>query len=506
MRVTYLGHAGFLLRNARGFHLLMDPWLSASGAFLRSWFQFPENHFLADSVERLDPWSTALYVSHHHRDHFDREFLLRLDPRTPVVVARYVRRHFVHELADLGFRDIREVEHGESVEIGGFSLRLFIDESYSNEDSGILAEADGACFLNMNDCRAHDTLPVAELEGVDLFTMQFSGASGYPSAYDYDGETKDELACRKNARKFESVLQVIRDLRPRLYVPSAGPPCFLDAPLRAHNEGRPSSFPDASEFLPLVASEGCPSSFVFPGDTIELDPDRKPAAERSGRFDEQLYTRKSEVLDDYARRFETRARIPASDRSRADELAARFEEKLSALRQPLEVEHAILVTVTGIPGGADARFEIDLRERTLSRDVTPAPDSPRYHYRIANDVAGEFLATGALWDDLVLSLRYTVSRQPDEFDVVISDFMRLEASDLRGYPPKAPEVERATIRGSDGTVHEFDRWCPHQGGDLSRGRLDGGCLVCPRHGWSFDLKRGGACHENRATINSRPIS
>jgi len=34
--------------------------------------------------------------------------------------------------------------------------------------------------------------------------------------------------------------------------------------------------------------------------------------------------------------------------------------------------------------------------------------------------------------------------------------------------------------------------CPHQGGSLCDGLVEGDIVTCPRHGWEFDL-RSGAC-------------
>lgn len=44
----------------------------------------------------------------------------------------------------------------------------------------------------------------------------------------------------------------------------------------------------------------------------------------------------------------------------------------------------------------------------------------------------------------------------------------------------------------DGVVHALDAVCPHAGGPLAEGDLDGHELVCPWHGWPFDV-RTGAC-------------
>ena len=36
--------------------------------------------------------------------------------------------------------------------------------------------------------------------------------------------------------------------------------------------------------------------------------------------------------------------------------------------------------------------------------------------------------------------------------------------------------------------------CPHQGGSLGDGHLEGSCVMCPLHGWGFDVRTGAAAH------------
>lgn len=42
----------------------------------------------------------------------------------------------------------------------------------------------------------------------------------------------------------------------------------------------------------------------------------------------------------------------------------------------------------------------------------------------------------------------------------------------------------------DGTVKAMDGICPHQGGPLGKGELQGCILTCPWHGWQFDIRDG----------------
>ena len=41
-----------------------------------------------------------------------------------------------------------------------------------------------------------------------------------------------------------------------------------------------------------------------------------------------------------------------------------------------------------------------------------------------------------------------------------------------------------------GTIYALDNTCPHQGGPLGEGYLDGSEVTCPWHAWVFDVKTG----------------
>ena len=41
-----------------------------------------------------------------------------------------------------------------------------------------------------------------------------------------------------------------------------------------------------------------------------------------------------------------------------------------------------------------------------------------------------------------------------------------------------------------GEYFAIDGVCPHQGGPLGRGQLQGCILTCPWHGWQFDVRTG----------------
>lgn len=44
-----------------------------------------------------------------------------------------------------------------------------------------------------------------------------------------------------------------------------------------------------------------------------------------------------------------------------------------------------------------------------------------------------------------------------------------------------------------GTIHALDGVCPHAGGPLGEGSLQGSIVTCPWHGWQFDVTNGLNC-------------
>jgi nitrite reductase (NADH) small subunit len=42
----------------------------------------------------------------------------------------------------------------------------------------------------------------------------------------------------------------------------------------------------------------------------------------------------------------------------------------------------------------------------------------------------------------------------------------------------------------DGRFYAIDNTCPHRGGPLGEGDVDGTIVVCPWHGWRWDVTTG----------------
>jgi nitrite reductase/ring-hydroxylating ferredoxin subunit len=57
----------------------------------------------------------------------------------------------------------------------------------------------------------------------------------------------------------------------------------------------------------------------------------------------------------------------------------------------------------------------------------------------------------------------------------------------------------------DGTWHAIDGVCPHQGGPLAKGCLEGAMVTCPWHGWRFDVVTGRHAAASALAQKSFPV-
>ena len=219
MQIAYLGHAGFLVETDRAI-VVMDPWLSPEGAFDSAWFQYPCNHHLAPFVrDKLQDSRKErfIYVSHEHHDHFDLDFLKTL----PVSDFTFVVPHFQRDalrtqLASLRTGTVLSCTHGQQLDIPGGYVKLYLDDSGMNRDSGILVKSGADSFLNFNDCKLYDQVSsIAKDAGhISAFACQFSGATWHPTCYDYAPAEYQRISRHKLTTKFEMVARAIGAMQP----------------------------------------------------------------------------------------------------------------------------------------------------------------------------------------------------------------------------------------------------------------------------------------------------
>lgn len=516
MRLSYLGHAGFVAETDE-WVVVTDPWLSEDGAFDAGWMQFPRNHHLAGMARRiLEDRSRMrlLYLSHEHRDHFDPAFLNTLPKDITIVGPRFTRPAYEHEVRQLGFEDIRFLEDGEMLHLPYGYVRMFVSEQGLNLDSALLIKGDGVSFLDMNDCKIHDRLPaIFDEEGeVDVFTAQYSGAVWHPVCYDYPSREYAEISTRKKLRKFEACARAIEAMQPKIVLSSAGPACFLDPELFHLNFQENSIFPHADEFFRWLENRLGPSVpkciEMMPGEA--LDPLTGevlgPVAERVTAENRESYLHEYAVHA--AKHFQRRQQKPTPTEVEAvfDDVKKELALKLENLDPKAKTAMPLYVGITDLP---DRWMRIDFSKRHI-QEVPQIDLEPRMTMTVAAVDVARVLQKHLSWEALFLSLRVRLSRAPDIYDPLLHAFVAGEVDDmprlsLKPEEQSAKEVETTIIKAGH-RLYTINRVCPHQGADLAGGWVEEDrYLVCPRHGWRFDLQNGGACSENDATICAKEM-
>jgi nitrite reductase/ring-hydroxylating ferredoxin subunit len=70
----------------------------------------------------------------------------------------------------------------------------------------------------------------------------------------------------------------------------------------------------------------------------------------------------------------------------------------------------------------------------------------------------------------------------------------------------AAEAMTLAVFNVDGSYHAVDNACPHRGGPLGEGDLDGRVVACPWHGWAWDVTSGANVNNPGLRIGCYPVT
>lgn len=509
MKVTSLGHAGLKVQTTHA-TVLIDPWLSPKGAFLASWFQYPDNqHLMTPSL--LEP--TAIVISHEHLDHFDPWFLAQVPPHVPVVIPRYPSPVLQRKILATGSRAIIETRQWEPVELAeGMRVFFVSEESPMNHDSAVVVIGDEYALLDLNDAR----LSLSQLRSVraevggkiDVLALQGAGASWYPMCYEYSQEQRRELSHRKRMAKFSYVAKAIKAVEPVTAIPFAGPPCFLDPELAQFNtEMDDGIFPDLQQVADWLGEQQFKNtSILLPGDSWDVSAKQKDSDPTWNDFS---FAERNSYLESYAKR----------QASQIAKVKACYPEPTDSLWEPFRVYFDRLLAMSpyfnqkigmrvgfDIVGSGGGRWAVDFRS-SLQGVFDEAGDCS-YWYRFASCWLPPLLDGTLPWEDFFLSLRFQASRNPDIYNDHLLGLLKFAFPEtlkaVENYETSINSTQQITIH-AEGRNYLVQRYCPHAGLDLLEvGEvLPGGILSCLGHHYEFDLETGKCLNGNCKSLDTK---
>lgn len=87
----------------------------------------------------------------------------------------------------------------------------------------------------------------------------------------------------------------------------------------------------------------------------------------------------------------------------------------------------------------------------------------------------------------------------------MADFVRvagvgdIQKGEGRAFFVKDREV---AVFNCGGKFYAIDNACKHQGGPLGEGELDGCTVICPWHGWTYDVRTGQSPDDPDAAVKA----
>jgi nitrite reductase (NADH) small subunit len=89
-------------------------------------------------------------------------------------------------------------------------------------------------------------------------------------------------------------------------------------------------------------------------------------------------------------------------------------------------------------------------------------------------------------------------------DVVLGNVDEIPIAEGRTYAVDGEQI--AVFRLRDGSLRAIDAVCPHKGGPLADGLADDRVVVCPLHGYTFDMCTGAESGGAQMSVRSYPVS
>lgn len=377
MRFQILSHAGLLVQGA-GISLVTDPWIIGS-TYWRSWWNYPP--VSRKLVKSLKP--DFIYLTHIHWDHFQGPSLRKFSKSTPILVPRGHYDRIKRDLVDMGFTDVRELRHAQTVELTpGFKVTSYQFDPFL--DSAIVVECDGVTLLNANDAKFMGG-PLAQIlhrHPKIHFVLRSHSSANSRLSYDIIDDPKAEVD--DISAYISNFADFVQAVGARYAIPFASNHCYLHKdvfPLN-HTIQTPRM---VAEYFQAHGIERPEVKIMLSGDSWSSEQGFEIAATTMDYFDQQAERlesyrgEKAPILEKFYA-MEAKARISLA------QVEKYFTKLFAVMPYPLRwvfKGHPIRFVLTA--GEKTYYYEIDFYRRTVS-ELSEMVSTPETHPEVHTSV------------------------------------------------------------------------------------------------------------------------
>ena len=362
MKFTVLSHAGLHVEH-NGVSIVVDPWLIGS-CYWRSWWNYPEPD--RSLIDNLKP--DYIYLTHLHWDHCHGPSLRQFDRNTKVLIPLVQTRRMRRDLRQLGFQNVKEISHGQRLELGG-GLDLYSYQFGIGTDSAIVLTDGQTTLFNSNDCKLFGG-PLRQItkrfKKIDFVFRSHSSASAIP--YCVEGYETSSGQIRTQQDYVDEFSRFAIHIGARYAIPFASNHCFVHKDTIRFNE---------TAVTPDRVSDCCNAMASRTGartESVVMPPGSSWNAARGFEISEFDYGRKKEYVDQLsikygdklAKQYEKEEKVLANFKT-FDEYFTNF---LAAVPAFITRRRKLKVIFKVKDREGDKQWLVDLN----SRDVRPVKD------------------------------------------------------------------------------------------------------------------------------------
>ena len=155
----------------------------------------------------------------------------------------------------------------------------------------------------------------------------------------------------------------------------------------------------------------------------------------------------------------------------------------------------------------DYCIKVDFNNKKVEKILYNQFKSEKYFYKISAPMwlYKKVLYKEITWTDFSLTLRPKIKRKPDIYSSMVQAFLLAGYDDCK-YLSEEYGNERIIVSDNKNN-YEINRFCPHMGADLKECKIiDSQYIICPRHGWKFDLNNDGKYKKSKVSLESKKIN